>query len=190
MGELFTFKALVADLASIQPRPTLRAKAGASAQIPRRARNQYADRRLAAILHPTHLAIRCWPASASSLTTGTHVSQNRSSLAGRLGEFADDKSIDLLNVKTFMAAYEQDRGSVVLVTTSAKNTFAHLAGQSQQAVVTNGTYHRKRDRSSAVFAAFENAYMAAIREFPENGGGAPANLTPGCTICCSARQPS
>ena len=91
-------------------------------------------------------------------------------------EFAGDKSIDLLNVKTFMPAYDRDRGSVVPVY-RRENDLAIAWRSNLQACVAHGYIaSESAARLDAAFAAFENAYTKALREFPENGGGAPANL--------------
>jgi DNA segregation ATPase FtsK/SpoIIIE, S-DNA-T family len=122
-----------------------------------------------------------WRYEPTSITTEfvddwTRIARNPFVACRTSREFAGDKSIDLLNVKTFMPAYDRDRGSFVPVYRREKDLAIAWRGNLQACVANGYISSENARRLDAVFAAFENAYTKALREFPENGGGVPVNL--------------
>jgi S-DNA-T family DNA segregation ATPase FtsK/SpoIIIE len=91
-------------------------------------------------------------------------------------ELTGDGTIDIANVKTFMPAYDRDRGSFVPAYKRdrdlAINWRAHLKDCVDQLYLSS----QSAAQLEAAFAKFETAYAAAIDAFPEKGGGAPELL--------------
>ena len=150
-------------------------QACASAQIPGRARNKDAGRRRANVLLPAHLEIRAG-FSHDRVRRRLNPSRKNPFVACRTSrEFVGNKSIDLRNVKTFMPAYDRDRGSVVPVYRREKDLAIAWRGNLQAGMANGYISSESAARLDVVFGAFESAYTKALRDFPENGGGAPAN---------------
>ena len=92
------------------------------------------------------------------------------------GAKAKARTVDLSDVKTFIPAFDRDRGSFIPVYKPdrdiAKQWRKHLSDCLDGGLLAPDT----ADRLKARFDAFEDAYTRAIEEFAEKGVGNPANL--------------
>lgn len=92
------------------------------------------------------------------------------------GTKAKARTVDLSDVKTFVPAFDRDRGSFIPVYKAdrdiARQWRKNLADCQDKGFLAPNTV----DLLKARFDAFEGAYTQAIEEFPEKGVGNPANL--------------
>ena len=92
------------------------------------------------------------------------------------GAKAKARTVDLSDVKTFVPAFDRDRGSFIPVYKPdrdlAMQWHKHLAECLDEGLLAQDT----ADRLNSRFEVFENTYRRAIREFVEKGVGNPANL--------------
>lgn len=92
------------------------------------------------------------------------------------GTKAKARTVDLCDVKTFVPAFDRDRGSFIPVYKAdrdiARQWRKNLADCHDKGFLAPDTV----DRLKARFDAFEGAYTQAIEEFPEKGVGNAANL--------------
>ena len=92
------------------------------------------------------------------------------------GAKAKARTVDLSDVKTFIPAFDRDRGSFIPVYKAdrdiAKRWRKNLLDCLDRGLLAPKTV----DRLKARFDAFEDAYSRAIGEFAEKGVGNPANL--------------
>jgi S-DNA-T family DNA segregation ATPase FtsK/SpoIIIE len=89
---------------------------------------------------------------------------------------ARSRTVDLADVKTFVPAYDRDRGSFVPAYKADRNLAAqwrsNLTGCRKQGYIADPA----AVLLDTAFTAFERAYAAAVREFSEYGAGGAANL--------------
>lgn len=85
-------------------------------------------------------------------------------------EFTADKTIDLANVKTFMPAFDRDRGSFVPTPKPERNLEALWRKNLKECV--DQAYLSAQDAKTLgeAFTAFESAYKLAIVDFSTKGG--------------------
>lgn len=96
-------------------------------------------------------------------------------------EFSGDKAIDLANVKTFMPAFDRDRGSFVPTPKPERNLEATWRKNLKECVDQGYLASSAANKLSAAFATFESAYKQAINEFTTKGGGDDGVLTQAST---------
>lgn len=91
-------------------------------------------------------------------------------------ELIGDGAIDIANVKTFMPAYDRDRGS--FVPAYKRDRDLAIAWRANLKECVDQAYLSTPSATSleATFAAFEAAYTAAIATFPDKGSGSAALL--------------
>lgn len=92
------------------------------------------------------------------------------------GAKAKARTVDLSDVKTFVPAFDWDRGSFISVYKAdrdiARQWRKNLADCRDKGFLAPDTV----DRLKARFDAFEGAYTQAVQEFRDKGAGNPANL--------------
>jgi S-DNA-T family DNA segregation ATPase FtsK/SpoIIIE len=85
-------------------------------------------------------------------------------------------TVDLSDVKTFVPAYDRDRGSFVPVYRPDRDLASLWQANLDTCCVQGYISDEASLALKAAFTHFTAAYAVAIRSFPEQGAGAPANL--------------
>lgn len=128
--------------------------------------------------HSTQLIWRYNPSSVASQLVDDwgRLTQNPFTACRTQREFTAEKSIDLANVKTFMPAFDRDRGSFVPAAKPDRNLDALWRKNLKECV--DQVYLSAQDAKTLVdvFATFESAYKLAIVDFSTKGGGADSVL--------------
>jgi len=128
--------------------------------------------------HSTQLIWRYNPSCVASQLVDDwgRLTQNPFTACRTQREFTAEKSIDLANVKTFMPAFDRDRGSFVPAAKPDRNLDALWRKNLKECV--DQVYLSAQDAKTLVdaFATFESAYKLAIVDFSTKGGGADSVL--------------
>ncbi|WP_319244030.1 FtsK/SpoIIIE domain-containing protein [uncultured Propionivibrio sp.] len=128
--------------------------------------------------HSTQLIWRYNPSCVASQLVDDwgRLTQNPFPACRTQREFTADKSIDLANVKTFMPAFDRDRGSFVPAAKPDRNLDVFWRKNLRECV--DQAYLSAQDAKTLgeAFATFESAYKLAVVDFPKKGGGADSIL--------------
>lgn len=128
--------------------------------------------------HSTQLIWRYNPSCVASQLVDDwwRLTQNPFTACRTQREFTADKSIDLANVKTFMPAFDRDRGSFVPTAKPDRNLDTLWRRNLKECV--DQAYLSALDAKALeeAFTTFECAYKLAIGDFSAKGGGADSVL--------------
>lgn len=128
--------------------------------------------------HSTQLIWRYVPACVASqlVDDWSRIAKNPFTACRTSREFSADKAIDLANIKTFMPAFDRDRGSLVPTPKPERNLAALWRKNTKECVDQAYLDAEDAKKLSAAFTTFEAAYTLALNEFATKGGGADAIL--------------
>lgn len=128
--------------------------------------------------HSTQLIWRYNPSCVASQLVDDwgRLTQNPFTACRTQREFTADKSIDLANVKTFMPAFDRDRGSFVPAAKPDRNLDALWRKNLKECVDQGYLSAQDAKTLGEAFTTFECAYKLAIGDFSTKGGGADSVL--------------
>lgn len=123
--------------------------------------------------HSTQLIWRYTPTCVASQLVDDwgRLTQNPFTACRTQREFTTDKTIDLANVKTFMPAFDRDRGSFVPTPKPDRNIEALWRRNLKECVDQAYLPAQDAKRLDEAFSAFEGAYKLAIEDFSTKGVG-------------------
>jgi len=128
--------------------------------------------------HQTQLIWRYDPSCVASqmVDDWSRIAKNPFTACRTTREFSVDKAIDLTNIKTFMPAFDRDRGSFVPTPKPERNLATIWRKNLKECV--DQAYLAAGDAKTlgAAFTTFEAGYTLAVNEFATKGGGADSML--------------
>lgn len=128
--------------------------------------------------HSTQLIWRYDPSCVASqlVDDWSRIAKNPFTACRTTREFSADKAIDLANIKTFMPAFDRDRGSFVPTPKPERNLAVLWRKNLTECVDQAYLAVEDAKKLGAAFTTFEAAYTLAVNEFATKGGGADSML--------------